>query len=241
VKKIASTFLSISIIAGGLFTSIPLQANSALKPPNNTNVSVNGVRACLFVPGVSIPVSMPPGLINQPKAEPRPKPRLESPDATSSSAGKTQLQLAVLYELSLTVSQHYVYPDFRGHDWKVMTARTNSMIHPGMSDGDFYAAMQALVSELGDEHSYFQSPAEGKKKTAEQHSYPSTEKRKHYVSLSASARFLWPEHAVEKQKLNGCKQQGTPNTLEVKQLNIANLSDDVYIGYQAYRQFRVGK
>jgi carboxyl-terminal processing protease len=39
-------------------------------------------------------------------------------------------------------------------------ARYRSWIRQGLGDSDFYAAMQALVRELGDQHSYFQSAAE---------------------------------------------------------------------------------
>ena len=134
-----------------------MPAKSPGQQANNT--SVNGVRACRFVPGVSTPASMPPGLVNQPKAKPRP---IRTAAPTSSSNENTELQLRVLSGLSEAVSEHYVYPDFRGHDWKAMTARYRSKIQAGMNDSDFYEAMQALVSELGDEHSYFQSPAQVK-------------------------------------------------------------------------------
>jgi C-terminal processing protease CtpA/Prc len=101
---------------------------------------------------------MPPGLVNQPEI--KSQPIHAATPATSSTADQAELQLRVLNGLSEAVSEHYVYPDFRGQDWKAMTARYRSKVQAGMSDGDFYEAMQALVGELGDEHSYFQSPAD---------------------------------------------------------------------------------
>ncbi|OHE81380.1 MAG: hypothetical protein A3G75_14090 [Verrucomicrobia bacterium RIFCSPLOWO2_12_FULL_64_8] len=72
------------------------------------------------------------------------------------------------------MSDHYVYADFHGRDWPALTARYRSLVEQGLSDEDFYVAMAALVGELGDEHSYFQSPQrirEEKKNLASQYDF----------------------------------------------------------------------
>jgi C-terminal peptidase prc len=81
-------------------------------------------------------------------------------------AKATELHLRACQGLWNAVNDHYVYPDFRGHDWKEIGARYQARIKGGMSNEEFYAAMQAMLGELGDEHSYFQSPAQIKAEEA---------------------------------------------------------------------------
>jgi carboxyl-terminal processing protease len=82
-------------------------------------------------------------------------------------AKTTARQLRVYSGLWNAVHDHYVYTDFRGHDWNAIGARYKALIQQGLSDDAFYAAMQDMISELGDEHSYFQSPAQIKAEQAE--------------------------------------------------------------------------
>lgn len=157
VKKFTSFLLSLALISWVLWNpaSGSAEAPASNKPPNSSNA--NGVRACLYTPGVSVPASMPSDLLNQvhPKAVATHNPL----SVTQVSAEKKALQLSVLNELSNAVSQNYVYVDFHGHDWKGMTDKSRALIQQGLSDEDFYVAMQDLLTELGDEHSHFQSPA----------------------------------------------------------------------------------
>ena len=53
-----------------------------------------------------------------------------------------------------------MYPDFNGVDWDAVGGRYEALIAGGLSDADFYTAMDLMIAELGDEHSYFQSPDE---------------------------------------------------------------------------------
>ncbi len=132
------------------------------KPQDTGNA--RGVRACLFVPGVSVPAQMPPDLMN--KAKTKPASTYTPPPATQVSPQQKAVQLSVLDGLSNAVRDHYVDPNFNGRDWKAITEKYRSLIQQGLSDQDFYAAMQALVKELGDEHSYFQSPSQIKEEEA---------------------------------------------------------------------------
>jgi C-terminal peptidase prc len=78
----------------------------------------------------------------------------------------TELQQRVCRGLWNAVNEHYVYADFRGHDWEAIGAKYQARIQGGMNNDEFYAAMQAMLGELGDEHSYFQSPAQIKAEEA---------------------------------------------------------------------------
>ena len=68
-------------------------------------------------------------------------------------------QLQVFRGLVSAINDLYVYPDFNGRDWPALVARTRARVESGLETETFYAELQKLVSELGDEHSYFLSPA----------------------------------------------------------------------------------
>lgn len=116
------------------------------------------VRPCLYVPGVSVPALMPADLTNPPTLIPFPT--ATPPSATPVDTQTRNRQEDTFQGLWNAVNDHYVYPDFLGHDWNTIGNRYQALIEQGMSDDAFYAAMQAMISELGDNHSYFQSPAD---------------------------------------------------------------------------------
>src|SRR5262245_49294523 len=113
-------------------------------------VAQSGVRDCLYMPGVSVPAQMPPEVVNLSTPTPFPTPTLPAP--TRVDASVTSRQLDVLSGLWNAVNDHYVYPDFRGHDWAAIGERYRALVEQGLTDDDFYAAMQAMIRELGDNH-----------------------------------------------------------------------------------------
>lgn len=68
-------------------------------------------------------------------------------------------QLRVLDELVSRIDEIYLYPGFNGVDWAGITAEYRTQVENGLDTEAFYTGMENLVSELGDEHSQFQSPA----------------------------------------------------------------------------------
>lgn len=76
-------------------------------------------------------------------------------------------QLEVLRDVGEIVKSVYVYPDFNGKNWGEIEARYKSRIEAGLKTEDFYTDMQAMIDELGDEHSFFLSPLEVQKSQAE--------------------------------------------------------------------------
>lgn len=116
------------------------------------------VRDCLYIPGVSVAATMPEEVITSASPTPLPTPTL--PSATPVDAATTTQQLEVLNGLWNAVNDHYVYADFRGRDWAAIGATYQTIVEGGLSDEAFYRLMQAMIAELGDEHSYFQSPTE---------------------------------------------------------------------------------
>jgi len=118
----------------------------------------NSVRSCLYVPGVSVPAQMPADLLNAPTATPFPTNTPPAP--TSVDRATSDAEENTFHGLWNAVNDHYVYTDFLGHDWNAIGERYDALIQQGLSEDAFYAAMQAMISELGDNHSYFQSPQE---------------------------------------------------------------------------------
>ena len=72
----------------------------------------------------------------------------------------TDDQLDVLGGLENAVRDNYLYRDFNGLDWTGAVAAVRSSVEAGMDTEGFYQELRLLTHRLGDEHSYFQSPAE---------------------------------------------------------------------------------
>jgi carboxyl-terminal processing protease len=68
-------------------------------------------------------------------------------------------QEKVFNELVDKINEVYLYQDFNGLDWTGIVAKYRAKVEAGESTEAFYADMDAMVTELGDEHSQFQSPA----------------------------------------------------------------------------------
>ena len=117
------------------------------------------VRACDYVPGVSVPATMPPEVVSPPP-DPPPDPLPPPPGPTSVAAATTAAQLGVFDALWQAVHDLYVDPGFGGLDWFELQSRYRALIEQGLSDDDFHEAMKLVVRELGDDHSNFQSPGE---------------------------------------------------------------------------------
>ena len=71
-----------------------------------------------------------------------------------------EAQLYVLGGLENSVRDLYLYPDFGGVDWPAAVAATRARVEAGLETEAFYRELQELISGLGDEHSYVQTPAE---------------------------------------------------------------------------------
>jgi carboxyl-terminal processing protease len=134
-------------------TAIP---TFTLPPSPTAEGAAGGVRECAYVPGVSRPAQMPPEVLAAPTPTPYPLPPL--PANTTVDQATTDRQLRVYNDLWNTVNTEYLYPDFNGHDWKAIGQQYEQLIRGGLTDDDFYLAMDRMIAELGDDHSSFHSP-----------------------------------------------------------------------------------
>ena len=76
-------------------------------------------------------------------------------------------QLSILRELGDIMEKVYVYPDYNGKNWTEMEAKYRGKIEAGLDTPSFYNEMSAMITELGDEHSFFLSPLEVTESEAE--------------------------------------------------------------------------
>lgn len=67
-------------------------------------------------------------------------------------------QVELFDELTDTIRERYVYPDFNGRDWNGIESRYEARIDEGLDTEAFYQAMREMTEELGDDHSIFFSP-----------------------------------------------------------------------------------
>jgi carboxyl-terminal processing protease len=85
-------------------------------------------------------------------------------EPTSSLAEDTPLstadQLSVLDDVIAVVEKSYLYPDYNGVDWPSLAADFRQSVAAGMDTATFYTQTLHLITQLGDEHSYFESPVE---------------------------------------------------------------------------------
>lgn len=139
-------------------TASPTPPPTSAPPTTVPEFTASGVRYCGFVPGRSTAAVMPDEVRNRATRTPAATPT--QPASASVPAETTARQLRVLEEFWSAVDRVYVYDDFRGRDWEEIGDRYRAMAEKGLADPAFHAAMGAMLGELGDEHSYFQSPAE---------------------------------------------------------------------------------
>jgi len=135
---------------GGAGTPGPEPTAPQPNPTPPPSLEPAGPPTAAFVPAACAGVPLAtivPGL--QPTAAPLLNPALDVDE-----------QLEVLQGLENSVRDLYLYPDFGGVDWPAAVAETRVQVEAGMDTEAFYGELQELISGLGDEHSYVQTPAE---------------------------------------------------------------------------------
>ncbi len=154
-KRLASIGVIVLLVGGsnGGSTTPTTAATSAAPSTAVLEPRSDGLRWCGYVPGAATAPE-------HADMEPFPATPPEMPPNSAVSAATTARHLDVLNGLSNAVVDHYVDPLFNGVDWPGIVARYRDLVSAGLTDDDFYTAMNAMIQELGDDHSHVQSPAE---------------------------------------------------------------------------------
>lgn len=102
-------------------------------------------------------------------ATPSPSPT-STPTVTSTPrppVTPSTLQLQTFEELWRIVRDEYLYPNFNGLDWNAIHEEYRQRIEAGLTNDEFYLAMDEMIARLGDDHSVFLSPEEAAEEDAE--------------------------------------------------------------------------
>ncbi|MDP3177810.1 MAG: PDZ domain-containing protein, partial [Spirochaetaceae bacterium] len=70
----------------------------------------------------------------------------------------TTYQLADWSEIWTFIDEYYIYPDFRGVDWKAQKAAVEAKIKAGLDDASFTALVDKTLALLKDPRTYYLSP-----------------------------------------------------------------------------------
>ena len=148
-----------------LIVSLACQAVASLAQPTPTTPLL---RSSQGLPKPASPTPSPtvtpsPTFTPTPTQTPTPTP---SPTPTLVPT-PSALQLNVFEELWHIVSETYLYPDFNGVDWEAAGERNRQRIKSGLTNDDFYQAMEDMIASLGDDHSVFLPPQETLQENAE--------------------------------------------------------------------------
>lgn len=119
--------------------------------------------SCQTVMGVVAPTAPPqppldePDLLPTETTIPDPLPA-STPDQEQTYTLPLRIQLQIFNELWRIVDEEYLYEDFNGVEWDAAYDEYQALIEAGLSDQEFYLAMDEMIYSLGDDHSIYLSP-----------------------------------------------------------------------------------
>ncbi len=165
IKRILFGLLILSLLGCNFVTQMvfPPTATPTSTPTATATVTVSSTPTSIPL----VPAFIPPECATAPLAT---IPADVSAQATSEFQ-VTEIpqgeQLSILRELGDVIENTYVYPDYNGKNWNEMESRYRGEIEAGLDTQSFYNEMSTMITELGDEHSFFLSPTEVAESEAE--------------------------------------------------------------------------
>lgn len=156
------------VLAIAVLVTAACGAPSTGTAPSVTAIEPQSSPAAAFATPTSAPTPtptarpatyIPPACVGRTIATPRPGATVAP---TASPVPNTpvakELQLEVFDTLAEAIDATYLYTDFNGRDWPTNVARYRAEIETGLETERFYLRMKDFVTDLGDEHSTFESP-----------------------------------------------------------------------------------
>jgi carboxyl-terminal processing protease len=159
-KRVAFGFLILSLMACNFVTQM-------ITPPTATPIpTATFIPTSTTIPTATplTPAYVPPQCTTAPIATVAPDIALAQPtlNAQTNSPISQGEQMRIFRDMTNVVDKVYVYPDFNGKDWKAIKEKYRGKIEAGLDTEAFYQEMQAMISELGDDHSSYLSPIDVK-------------------------------------------------------------------------------
>jgi carboxyl-terminal processing protease len=108
------------------------------------------------------PAYIPPACASTPLATQSAAEALAEPTSVlhANTGISANLQERVFEQTVEIVQNAYVYPGYNGADWEGIANKYRLKIQAGLDTEGFYQNMEAMIAELGDDHSRFESPVE---------------------------------------------------------------------------------
>jgi carboxyl-terminal processing protease len=161
IKRLAFGVLILTLLACNYVTQMVF-------PPTATPLpTLTATASPTLTPEPLAPAFLPPECAATPLAT-------ISPESASQTTPEFEIveisqgeQMRILRELADVVEAVYVYSDFNGKDWNEIQSRYKAKVESGLDTESFYREMDAMIGELGDEHSFFLAPVEVKEAEAE--------------------------------------------------------------------------
>lgn len=165
IKKIVFGLLVFSLLACNFVTQMVVPPTVT---PTLTGTPIASVTASPTVTSTAFaPAFIPPECAASPLATvPADILVQATPDVEVTEISQKE-QLKVLDDVEDVVRDVYVYPDFNGNNWNAIAAMHRARVEAGMDTKAFYEEMYLMILDLGDEHSFFLSPAEVSESEAE--------------------------------------------------------------------------
>jgi C-terminal peptidase prc len=166
-RRIRFIALLVPLLFGALACKAITQAWAPHNPPTLPAVVISPSPTAFVIPtDTSTPAPTSTPLPSPTPLPPTPTPS-PIPTVTSQPTASIQ-QLQVFEELWKTVKDNYLYRDFNGLDWDAVHVEYRQKIEAGLTEEEFYQAMDEMIYRLGDDHSIFLSPQSAAEEDAHQ-------------------------------------------------------------------------
>jgi carboxyl-terminal processing protease len=164
LKRIVFGLLILSMLSCNFVTQMVFPP-TATPPPTATSTAT---ATPSFTPTPELqPAYIPPECAAVPLATLPPNLAVQATPAGELTEVAQDEQLRIFKDLGDVVEGVYVYPDYNGKDWNEIESRYRARIETGLDTQSFYNEMSLMIEELGDEHSFYLSPAEVAESEAE--------------------------------------------------------------------------
>lgn len=133
-------------------------ANRAFSPPAPTGIHTQERQILRSSPTTVPPTDTP---------TPRPSQTPTTTPTLTPTITPSPFHFRVFEDLWQVVNDNYLYSDFNGQDWDSIRVEYRARIEEGLTDNDFYAAMEEMIYRLNDDHSAYLNPEDAAREDSE--------------------------------------------------------------------------
>ena len=158
LKKLSFGFLILILLSCNYVTQMVVPPTATPVPTVTATLTASPTPTETPVP--LVPAYIPPNCASSPLATASPNIIVPTETIPANEELSRSEQLDILHQMESIVEENYVYPDYNGKDWNEIKSRYDAMVEEGLGTEAFYEQMEKMITELGDEHSFFLSPLE---------------------------------------------------------------------------------